>query len=371
MSEYQYYEFRTINRQLTAAQRTAVDKLSSHGDTTATSFSVEYSWGDFKHDPDEVLANYFDIFFYIANWGSVELKFCYPKELIDLRALEPYCIDEEELAIETKTIGDRIILSFASHAEGDGAWIEGEGMLDDLVGLYTQISQGDRRIFYLAWLGAAERAYEYSDYLDEEMLEPPVPPMLGTLAPALSAFVELFGIDQDLIATAAQGSAQAEAAAGIDVTQALAALSKEESIDFLQRFLDGEAHVDVKLKQRLGLLPTAEEYGPTGTRTLGELLAARDEIKRVRTAAAAAQKAAKQRTEMAALAAQGDKPWQEVETLIAEKKTAAYSDAAKLLRKLSELAEEQGQSKQFQQRLEAIRTKYSRRPALIAELRKL
>jgi hypothetical protein len=26
-----------------------------------------------------VLAQYFDAFFYIANWGTVELKFCYPK----------------------------------------------------------------------------------------------------------------------------------------------------------------------------------------------------------------------------------------------------------------------------------------------------
>ena len=70
MSEYQYYEFRTINRQLSAAERTAVSKLSSHGNTTATSFSVDYRWGDFKHDVDEVLAKYFDSFFYIANWRS-------------------------------------------------------------------------------------------------------------------------------------------------------------------------------------------------------------------------------------------------------------------------------------------------------------
>jgi hypothetical protein len=41
MSVYQYYEFRTFNRQLTPAQRAAVDKLSSHGHTTATSFSVD------------------------------------------------------------------------------------------------------------------------------------------------------------------------------------------------------------------------------------------------------------------------------------------------------------------------------------------
>lgn len=55
MSEYQYYEFRPIDRQLTANERANVNKLSSHGHTTATSFSVDYSWGDFKHQPDDVL----------------------------------------------------------------------------------------------------------------------------------------------------------------------------------------------------------------------------------------------------------------------------------------------------------------------------
>ncbi len=39
MSEYQYYEFRTINRQLPAAERTAADKLSSHGHRESTTFT--------------------------------------------------------------------------------------------------------------------------------------------------------------------------------------------------------------------------------------------------------------------------------------------------------------------------------------------
>ncbi len=371
MSEYQYYEFRTINRQLTAAERTAVNKLSSHGHTTATSFSVEYNWGDFKHDSDEVLAKYFDMFFYIANWGSLELKFCYPKELIDLRALEPYCVDGEQMTVDTTTRDDRVILSFASHEEEGDGWIEGEGLIDDLLDLYTQILQGDRRIFYLAWLDAAERAYEHSEYLSEETLEPPVPPGLDNLSPALQASVKLFGISKDLIAVAAAGSTSEQAVAATDVHQALDGLSKAECVDFLQRFLDGEAHLDLKLKQRLGLVQPVADDGPTGTRTIGELLAAQDGIKKARAAKAAAAKAAKRQAELDALAARGEKPWREVEALIEEKKRESYEQAAQLLRKLWELAEAQGQSQQFQRQLARIRSEYSRRPALIEELRHL
>jgi len=43
MSKYQYYEFRTINRQLSVDERKKVNALSSRSHTTATSFSVEYS----------------------------------------------------------------------------------------------------------------------------------------------------------------------------------------------------------------------------------------------------------------------------------------------------------------------------------------
>lgn len=371
MSEYQYYEFRTINRQLTAAERTAVNKLSSHGHTTATSFSVEYNWGDFKHDSDEVLAQYFDIFFYITNWGSIELKFCYPLALVNQQLLEPYCIEEEELTVDIKRVQDRVILTFESHAEEGGDWVEGEGMLDDLVDLYNQILQGDHRIFYLAWLGAAERSYEYSDYLNEETLEPPVPPGLDNLSPALQAFVQLFGIGKDLVAVAAKGSAQEAPPSETDVQQALDGLSKAECVDFLQRFLAGEAHLDLRLKQRLGLVQPVAAAGPTGTRTVGELLAAQDEIKQAHAAKAAAAKAAKRQAELDALAARGGEPWREVEALIEEKKRESYEQAAQLLRKLRELAETQGQSPQFQRRLDRIRSEYSRRPALLEALRHL
>ena len=71
MSEYQYYEWQTIDRPLTASEQREVNALSSHMDTvTSTQALVTYSWGDFKHDPAQVLLKYFDAFLYDSNFGS-------------------------------------------------------------------------------------------------------------------------------------------------------------------------------------------------------------------------------------------------------------------------------------------------------------
>ncbi|MEO1006224.1 MAG: hypothetical protein AAFW67_10315, partial [Cyanobacteria bacterium J06638_38] len=68
MSEYQYYEFQTVNRSLTEQERVAISKLSSSVKLTATSAIFTYSYGDFRGNPQDFLAKYFDAMYYIANW---------------------------------------------------------------------------------------------------------------------------------------------------------------------------------------------------------------------------------------------------------------------------------------------------------------
>jgi hypothetical protein len=70
MSEYQYYEFRAIERPLTQQQVGELRRYSSHAEITATSFSVEYNWGDFRGDPQKWMEKYFDAFVHVANWGT-------------------------------------------------------------------------------------------------------------------------------------------------------------------------------------------------------------------------------------------------------------------------------------------------------------
>ena len=62
MSEYQYFEWQTLDRPLSAEEEAAVNGLSSHIDVTPTRGWVEYHWSGFKHDPKQVLVRYFDAF---------------------------------------------------------------------------------------------------------------------------------------------------------------------------------------------------------------------------------------------------------------------------------------------------------------------
>ena len=116
MSEYQYYEWQTVDRILTAEEQAAVNRLSSHIDVSSSQAVVTYNWGDFKHDPKEVLLKYFDAHFYLANWGSLHLMFRFPKGLIDEADIEPYCVDEY---ISFETIGQYQVLDLDFNPEDE------------------------------------------------------------------------------------------------------------------------------------------------------------------------------------------------------------------------------------------------------------
>lgn len=60
MSGYQYYEFRALDRRLTVEQQQRLRALSSRADISATRLTNEYSYGDFRADPGQLLEEYFD-----------------------------------------------------------------------------------------------------------------------------------------------------------------------------------------------------------------------------------------------------------------------------------------------------------------------
>ena len=78
MTEYQYYEFRVLDRRLTPDQQRRLRSLSSRAEISATRFTNEYSYGDFRGDPGRLLEEYFDAYLYAANWGTRELAFRLP-----------------------------------------------------------------------------------------------------------------------------------------------------------------------------------------------------------------------------------------------------------------------------------------------------
>src|ERR1051325_8499753 len=126
MSEYQYYEFQTLDRLLTEVEQAEVEKLSSHIDVTASRAVVSYSYSSFRHDPKQVLSRYFDAFLYMANWGTRRLMFRFPVGLVDLATVEPYCCEDR---IDFTKLGAYQILEIQLDEEEALDWVEGEGIL--------------------------------------------------------------------------------------------------------------------------------------------------------------------------------------------------------------------------------------------------
>src|SRR3990172_6883390 len=160
MSEYQYHEWQTVDRVLTPEEQAAVNGLSSHIDVSSSRAVVTYHWSSFRHDPKQVLLKYFDVYFYLANWGSLRLLFRFPKGLLDEADIEPYCLDDY---ITFETIGKYQVLDLDFSPEDGGGWMEAEAGLSQFVRLRADLSEGDYRLLYLAWLKAMK-----IDSIDDE-----------------------------------------------------------------------------------------------------------------------------------------------------------------------------------------------------------
>ena len=145
MSEYQRYEFMTIDRPLTREQLDAVDALSSHIDASSTHALIEYHWGNFKHDPIDVLHKFFDAFLYWANWGAPELAFRFPRGILPADLLDGYDLDE---FVTFTRYPDYDILDIQfGEMEGPDEWTDYE--LGSLIAIRDELMEGDLRALYI------------------------------------------------------------------------------------------------------------------------------------------------------------------------------------------------------------------------------
>lgn len=385
MSEYQYYEWQSIDRVLTSAEQNAVDGLSSHIEVSSSRAVVTYSWSDFRHDPKEVLLKYFDAYLYWANWGSIRLMFRFPKGLLDLPEIEPYCIND---SISMETIGKFQVLDLNFDAEDGGDGMEGEAELSQFIQLRADLLEGDCRLLYLAWLkemAQYDSPHDEGDEMiggedeDEEMVgaenddddlisdkEPPVPPGLKKLSPALENFVETFGIDPFLIQAAAEASPDIKTME-IDYRTLIGRLPREECDEFLTRLAEGDAGVGLAFRKRLKTdLP--QEHRLTATpRSIHELLWRAGQLEKAENKRQTEAARQKHIAKMKDLAARESQIWQQVDTMLSEgrKIASVYDGATAILESLYQLAEYQDSRETFHFHLNLLAEKFSSRPSLI------
>lgn len=361
MSEFQYYEFQTIDRPLTDEEQADIRTLSSRVALTPNQAIFTYSFGDFRGDYEQVLTQYFDAMLYLANWGTKQLMFRIPKSLIDLEQIKPYCI-ENWISYSVK--GEYVILNLLFYEEGGEFWVEGEGWLSSLVNLRDDIMAEDYRALYLAWL----RAIMLED-MDDETCEPPIPSGLRELSKPLHDFVELFDVDKHLLQVAAQSSADREVISSDMISQAIAKLSREECNEFLLRLAQGEPRLSIEINRRLREVIDLPQPQNQQRRTIEQLIEAADQERERERIRLAQEAEAKRIQELEALAQQEDQIWQDIDVLIEKKQSKPYDQAIQLLVKLQELSVYKGQEDAFQERINQMYEQYSRRPGLLRRLR--
>lgn len=209
MSEYQYYEFRALDRALTEAEHDRMSALSSRAKVTPRSARYEYAYGDFRGDPRALVEASFDAMLYAASWGTRRLILRWPASEVPLRRLKPYADGE---TVTAWSRGRFTCLDVAFTDEGGGGWVDGPGMIDPVLGVRREVARGDDRPLYLAWLlTTADRPDDEDE--DRAGDGPPVPPGMCSLTSPQWSFVELFGIPDEVVEEAAARSTSRRASA--------------------------------------------------------------------------------------------------------------------------------------------------------------
>ena len=375
MSEYQYYEFQAVDRPLGEADRDALRDLSTRARITATSFTNHYDWGDFKGDPRKLMARWFDLHLYLANWGTRQFMIRLPKRLVD-RSRFDAILRDCSLA-EVRESGDWLILDILDDDEPrrDDDWDDGSGWLAALAPLRADLLSGDLRLLYLLWLAELE--------IDGRKDDEPEPfAGIGPLTGALRAFAGFFRLDPDLVEAAAEMPAGAKGSNPPPeaVHAALAAMPADEKTDLLRRLVEGEPHLAAELRRRIReTVSAASGAGRTALRTVSDLRRRAAAIREGREAAEAERREAERlrrereaeeerRARLRFVRRKGEAVWDEIETEIEKRQASGYDRAAALLHDLKALASEDGAAAAYAGRLSDIRRRHSRKWGFIKKL---
>ena len=374
MSEYQYYEFRAIDRPLNDRQMQELRAISTRAAISRTSFSNHYEYGDLKANPRDLLVKYFDASLYFANWLFLEVAFRYPKGAVEARALRRYAAGH---AVEIRSTGSKVIVAISVESDGESfdTSDDGSSWLSSLSGLRADLASGDERVLYLGWLLDVQCCG-----IDDDAVEPGRPDGLGHLSPTLDSFVDIMGIDRDLIAAAAEGASRTSATPSPrQVERWIAALDTNERVALLSRVARGDGIVGAEIVRRSRRHAPPQLSGRL--RTAGALRARAESIAEARRQAAQQgeirERARREREQRVArdryltgLAKRERRAWQRVVALVGTKRPADYAAAVELLMDLRDVSERTGRGAAFGRRIAALREAHPKKPSLLARLRK-
>lgn len=346
--------------------------ISTRAAISRTSFSNHYEYGDLKANPRDLLVNYFDASLYFANWLFLEVAFRYPKGAVDTKALRRYAAGH---TVEIRSTARDVIVAISLESDGESfdTADDGSSWLSSLIALRADIASGDERALYLARLLDLQ-----CGEIDDDALEPGRPAGLGRLSPTLDRFVDIMGIDRDLIAAAEEGSRASAAPSTRQVERWIAALDTDEHVALLARVARGDGSVGAEIMRRSRRHAPQQLSGPL--RTAGALRA-RESLAEARRQAAqqreVRERARREREQKVArdrylidLAKRERQAWQRVDALVGTKRPADYAAAVELLVDLRDVSGRTGRGAAFGQRIDVLREALAKKPSLLARFRK-
>ena len=366
MSEYQFYEFLSIDRPLTTKDQQEIQGWSSRTSPTPTGATFIYNYGDFPKSPKQVVGKYFDAMFHIANWGTKWLLLKFPKELLDHGAVQDYCTVEE---ISLSEYGEYFVLEILFSEEEGYAWLDGEGFLSSLIGLRRDILNGDYRSLYIAWLHACSNAREWDEF-DTTALEPVLSLPLKPFNDALKSWVELLEIDQDLLSIVSEKQILSPENTLDLMTDEINLLSDDEKTNFLKRLLHEEPLLSVKFRKRLKKLSVSSDIRTTSSshRTIEEIFHKADHIKEQRQELERQKRKKKKLQKLEMIEAEEETLWKNVHGHISRKNSKAYDAAIAILNDLFLLAKHRGTQAEYKQGIQSLLKKYPRLSSLKSKI---
>jgi len=346
MSEHTYVGFRAVDGPLNDEQLAFAERQSSRAEITRWSFEVEYHYGDFGGDVDEMLRQGYDVFLHYANFGVREIKLRLPHGLPgSQQACLPY-IDGESIHWLNDKQGNGGILALCPCMGMDG--VDPYWDFDDCIGAATylreQLMTGDLRPLYLCWACGAEHQQDY-DWCG--LIEPPTPHGIDEMK--VEEILRFFDLDPWILKAAGEQtpSAPSRESKQQSVEHWLGSLDAQQAKNILREMLTSDTlgttakvHAEILNSQHSAVWPTTE-HGRTYKNLMDRAeVIGEEEIKQAERKAAAEKKkqaelAERERQERMKQIEQNPQHWLvKAKELVEDRGTANYEAAAEILAEL-------------------------------------
>lgn len=353
MIEYRCYEFVALDRALGEKEVGQLRGMSRRAEVSSTHFWADHYGGGLKTDPTKLCERHFDAALCFTSAPSMQLILRLPRESVDAARLSPYFA---AASCSSQVVKDHLVIELRRDFAADRDAFLQRGQLGRLLPLRASLLHGDQSLLYLAWLLGVQ-----TGEISGGRKEPPVPPALRGQSPALTAFIELFELDRDLVDAALEGCVEPEVAPTA-LRAFVRGLSTREKDRFLARVvLEGGEGVgrDLRRAAHASLQPTGAQR-----RSAATLRARAQELKYQRSGMAVELAPDEEKKALTAhkrrcstLRRQGERAWARLGRLIAARR---YTDAVELAASLRD-AFAGDDEPAFRRNLNAVRKRYSRR----------